>query len=231
MSFLWSTLWLSGNCLWYLSAIILGPLFHTIVQRGTGFNEPPVDLWGNPFSLHNWKLFIRNVKLMEMWRKTMHGSLPSTTDVPPEIGHLIIIDRGCILHYMSDIDPVTVCSSQLTFEGLLSEVFSIKSGFIEPPNTKEKFLLSDIEPIFNEIRNYPIDKVVPVIQENIKKVQETKAVNTNVLKYKKSMGISSVSDMKQFVTSDLKQTQENKLNLRICKDQLEQWLNSLDWVK
>ncbi|KAF0990919.1 hypothetical protein HZS_993 [Henneguya salminicola] len=70
----------------------------------------------------------------------MHGSLPSTSNVPPEIGTLIIIDR--------------------------------KLG-------KSKYLLTDIEP--------------------------------------KGKQITSVSDIKKFVSNELKKIQMQQKNLIMCK--------------
>ena len=64
----------------------------------------------------------------------------SKKQVSPQFGHLILIDRS--------VDFVTPFCTPLNYEGLLDEIYSIKSGTIEIPNLELKRLnLSNDDPV------------------------------------------------------------------------------------
>lgn len=55
---------------------------------------------------------------MERMRVEMFGNLASAREVVPQIDALVLLDRS--------IDLLTPLSTQLTYEGLIDEVFGIK---------------------------------------------------------------------------------------------------------
>jgi hypothetical protein len=76
--------------------------------------------------------------------KTMTDGSGETSTLRSEIGHLFLVNRDC--------DLVTPLCSQVTYEGLLDDTFTISSGFIEldpeVTNTDKsvKLLLTSLRP-------------------------------------------------------------------------------------
>lgn len=105
----------------------------------------------------------------------------------PKITEVIILDRKC--------DLITPLCSQLTYEGILDDVFSIQSGYVSvskevtgkkdvkvPVNTKDL--------VFNEIRglNFPrVPEVLSAISQGLKH------------SYQEGKGYDSIPELKKFV--------------------------------
>jgi vacuolar protein sorting-associated protein 33A len=64
--------------------------------------------------------------LLRMRRERGLAGEEEMAQVPPEIDNLVIIDREC--------DLVTPLCTQLTYEGLVDEVYGINNGFIDVPS-------------------------------------------------------------------------------------------------
>ncbi|XP_064620988.1 vacuolar protein sorting-associated protein 33B-like [Lineus longissimus] len=123
--------------------------------------------------------------------------------VSNEIGHVFLIDR--------DIDFVTPLLSQVTYEGLVDETFGIKSGFVEfgPEITRAKtvrLLLTSDDEVFEEIRNRHFSNVFGYLGAKARELQSG---------YDKRHGISSVSDMKNFVSNELKGLKQQHKSLAL----------------
>ncbi|KAL3865585.1 hypothetical protein ACJMK2_042960, partial [Sinanodonta woodiana] len=116
-----------------------------------------------------------------------------------EIGHLILFDR--------DIDYVTPLCTQVTYEGLLDDIFGIKCGFIEfdiDISGKEqgaKILLSSKDMLYDDIRNRHFTNVFDLLKSKAKELQALSD---------KRHGLSSVTEMKDFVANDLKNLKQEK---------------------
>nr|XP_058972438.1 vacuolar protein sorting-associated protein 33B-like isoform X4 [Pocillopora verrucosa] len=111
----------------------------------------------------------------------------------PEIGSLILIDRG--------VDFVTPLCSQVTYAGVLDDTFGIRSGVVEfgPEVTGKdqntKMLLNDQDLVFCDIRDRHFSNVFGYLSQKAKDVQSG---------YDKRQQLSTVSDMRQFVSSELR---------------------------
>ncbi|KAK3607859.1 hypothetical protein CHS0354_038288 [Potamilus streckersoni] len=123
-----------------------------------------------------------------------------------EIGHLILFDR--------DIDYVTPLCTQVTYEGLLDDIFGITCvlihGFVEFDiniSGKEqgaKVLLSSKDVLYDDIRNRHFTNVFDLLKTKAKELQTLSD---------KRHGLSSVTEMKDFVANDLKNLKQEKQNL------------------
>ncbi len=107
---------------------------------------------------------------------------------PSGISELILFDRQC--------DLVTPLCSQLTYEGILDDVFSIRSGFAEfgkDVTGKEqnvKVLVNAQDPVFAEIRSLHFAAVPGVLSDITKRLR---------VDYNEGKATSSVSGLKSFV--------------------------------
>ncbi|XP_030833027.1 vacuolar protein sorting-associated protein 33B isoform X1 [Strongylocentrotus purpuratus] len=123
--------------------------------------------------------------------------------VKNEIGHLFLIDR--------ETDMVTPMCTQTTYEGLVDETFDISSGFCEfgPEVTGGKplrLLLTVEDQLFEDIRNRHISNVFTYLSTTAKMVQTG---------YNKGRQLNSVTDMKTFVQSELKDLKQKYKSLTI----------------
>jgi len=128
----------------------------------------------------------------------------------PEISSLIIIDR--------EIDCVTPLCSQLSYEGILSDVFSITSGYVDfdkevTGNDKNtRVLLDSSDPVFKEIRDMHFTSVFPLLSNKVKHIQTG---------YNKGKDAKSLSEMKDFVSQDLKSLKQQhkslSLHVSVCE--------------
>jgi len=128
----------------------------------------------------------------------------------PEISSLIIIDR--------EIDCVTPLCSQLSYEGILSDVFSITSGYVDfdkevTGNDKNtRVLLDSSDPVFKEIRDMHFTSVFPLLSKKVKHIQTG---------YNKGKDAKSLSEMKDFVSQDLKSLKQQhkslSLHVSVCE--------------
>lgn len=115
------------------------------------------------------------------------------TSLDHAIGHLILIDR--------EVDFVTPLCSQVTYEGLLDDIFGIKCGVIEfgeeVTGTEKpvKTVLSASDEIFSEIRDRHFTNVFQFLKDKAKDVQAG---------YDKRHDMNELSKFKKFVQEDLK---------------------------
>eukprot|EP00795_Rhopilema_esculentum_P006060 gene6060-11431_t len=122
----------------------------------------------------------------------------------PEISSLVIFDR--------DVDCVTPLCSQLAYEGLLADVFGISSGYVDfgkdvtGSDKSTRVLLSSGDPVFQEIRDRHFTSVFPLLSNKAKQLQ---------VGYNKRNDIQSVSDMKAFVSQDLKNLKQQHKSLSL----------------
>ncbi|XP_074650105.1 vacuolar protein sorting-associated protein 33B-like [Tubulanus polymorphus] len=138
--------------------------------------------------------------------KTISEFQPDHRKVHPEIGHLFLIDR--------DVDFVTALASQVTYEGLVDEIFGIHTGYAEfgPEVTGTekpmRFLLSGEDEVYEEIRNRHFSNVSGFLSAKAKELQTG---------YDKRHGLESVSQLKDFVSNELKglKAQHRSLSLHI----------------
>eukprot|EP01116_Phalansterium_solitarium_P008766 TRINITY_DN22737_c0_g1_i1.p1 TRINITY_DN22737_c0_g1~~TRINITY_DN22737_c0_g1_i1.p1 ORF type:complete len:656 (-),score=304.25 TRINITY_DN22737_c0_g1_i1:111-2078(-) len=123
------------------------------------------------------------------------ASLGGTAQQPttPEIDQLILIDR--------DVDLVTPLLTQLTYEGLIDEVFGISNGLVEvdpelagqknpTTNKKVKIPLNGNDKIYDEIRNENFSVVAPLLNRRAKQIDEY---------YKERHGAQTVSQIRDFM--------------------------------
>jgi len=99
-------------------------------------------------------------------------------DCKPEIDTLIVIDRH--------VDLVTPMCTQLTYEGLIDEIFSINNGFVEldqelvnDPNEKKpvkqgkvKFPLNSNDKLYSEVRDLNFSILGPELNKKAKDIDE-----------------------------------------------------------
>lgn len=122
----------------------------------------------------------------------------------PEIGSLILIDRS--------VDFVTPLCSQVTYAGVIDDTFGIRSGVVEfgsevtGKDQKTKMLLNDQDKVFCDIRDRHFSNVFGYLSQKAKNVQSG---------YDKRQHLSTVSDMKQFVSDELRGLREQHKGLTI----------------
>ncbi|CAH1796198.1 unnamed protein product [Owenia fusiformis] len=132
-----------------------------------------------------------------------------------DIGNLFLIDR--------DIDFVTPLCSQMTYEGLLDDIFSIDSGFVEfgsevtGTEKSVKLLLSSQDMVYQDIRNKHFSMVFSYLSNKAKELQTG---------YDKRHNLASVSDMKNFVQNDLKDLKQQHKSLTLHIGACEVILNN-----
>jgi len=112
-------------------------------------------------------------------RKEFEHEMPST---PPDIDHLIIIDR--------EVDLVTPLLTQLTYEGLIDEVFGINNSFVEldpqilgtvavkkenaapEPTKKQKVPLNSSDRVYTALRDINFNGVGPLLNKKATEIAE-----------------------------------------------------------
>jgi len=123
-------------------------------------------------------------------RGASYGVGGSGTDASylPEIDNLILIDRN--------IDLVTPLLTQLTYEGILDELFGIKSSIVElepgilntsttsapgaapdAKKVKNKLVLNSGDPLFSELRAFIVTSLGPLLKKKaiyLKEIEEEK---------------------------------------------------------
>eukprot|EP00002_Diphylleia_rotans_P012490 TRINITY_DN2441_c0_g1_i2.p1 TRINITY_DN2441_c0_g1~~TRINITY_DN2441_c0_g1_i2.p1 ORF type:complete len:518 (-),score=94.82 TRINITY_DN2441_c0_g1_i2:652-2205(-) len=148
---------------------------------------------------HSAKLVL---DMMLRMRKEMGSSEPTN---PPEIDTLILIDR--------EADLVTPMMTQLTYEGLIDEVFRISNGFVDmepddlgvqakPGQKKVKIPLNSNDKLYSEIRDLNFSKVGPELN---KKARE---INANYQERHSAQTVSQIRDFMKKLTS-LKQEHQS----------------------
>ncbi|CAM9768585.1 unnamed protein product [Lampetra planeri] len=140
-------------------------------------------------------------ELMELLSNEANVGRSSTTN--SEMGDLFLIDR--------DVDLITPLCSQVTFEGLLDDIFGIKCGNVEfgPEVTgtekKLKILLNSQDKVFREIRNQHFSNVFGLLSSKAKVLQ------TN---YDKRHDMN-IQNMKEFVANELRALKQEHRSLSL----------------
>ena len=149
------TLFLEGNY------SILHLIATSLINLEERFGTIPVIHGKGKFSQMVWELFTR---MKEKRGLTEHR--------PPKKGmsvsEVILFDRSC--------DWVTPMCSQLTYEGMLDDVFKIQSGFVElnkeNGDQMVKVLLNEDDPVFSLIRSMHFSGVSDVLISVTKELQK-----------------------------------------------------------
>ncbi|XP_067945152.1 vacuolar protein sorting-associated protein 33B-like isoform X2 [Watersipora subatra] len=116
---------------------------------------------------------------------------PDITGLQSQIEHLIIMDR--------DVDLVTPLCSQVTYEGLLDDIFGIQCGVIEfgkevtQSEKSVKSVLSSNDSLFEEVRNRHFSTVYKLLSTKARELQKNYG----------NVDSMSVSQLKSFVADDL----------------------------
>lgn len=130
---------------------ILHSIATSLLALEQKFGTIPHFLGKGKFSIMVWEMFTR---MKQATKVTSPVPMPAITDV-------ILFDRSC--------DWVTPMCSQLTYEGMLDDVFTIQSGFVEFPKegTEKsqvvKVLLNEKDPVFSLIRSMHFSAVSEVL--------------------------------------------------------------------
>eukprot|EP01112_Ceratiomyxa_fruticulosa_P014948 TRINITY_DN4340_c0_g6_i1.p1 TRINITY_DN4340_c0_g6~~TRINITY_DN4340_c0_g6_i1.p1 ORF type:complete len:617 (-),score=127.38 TRINITY_DN4340_c0_g6_i1:93-1943(-) len=148
--------------------------------------------------------------MMLRMRREMGAEEPTIT---PEIDTLILLDR--------DTDMITPVCTQLTYEGLIDEVFGIQNTYVDldaeiagpigpnkekpPPGKKIKVALNSNDKLYNEIRNLNFSVLGPLLNRKAKEIDEY---------YKTRHGAQTVSAIRDFMKKLASTQQEhNSLNI------------------
>ncbi|KYQ94306.1 Sec1-like family protein [Tieghemostelium lacteum] len=160
----------------------------------------------------------------------MRKEMGEEVTVPPEIDSLILLDR--------EIDPITPMCSQLTYEGLIDELFGINNNavlledtIVNPPQTppqsggqsppqapqppqpgqpvkKVPFPLHSNDKVYSEIR----DTNFSVLSSHLNK--KAKEIDEYYKKFKTTQSISAIRDHMKKLASY--QTDHNSLRIHTC---------------
>lgn len=124
-------------------------------------------------------------------------------NIPPLIGNLILIDR--------DVDYASVFLSQMTYEGLLDEVFGISGGKVKfeknvtGSDNPVKLPLNSSDPVFLEIRDNHFSTVFNILKEKANHLKS---------KHDERQGMQIV-DLKKFIQAELKDVQQQHKSLSL----------------
>ncbi|CAL1280864.1 unnamed protein product [Larinioides sclopetarius] len=133
--------------------------------------------------------------LMTRMRRELSGNDPQVT---PQIDCLLLLDRA--------VDLVSVLATQLTYEGLLDEIFGINNNTVELPPEKfsksnegglqemptdpKRFLLNSSEELFAELRDKNFNAVGPTLSRKAKVLSA---------QFDERHGAKTIDAIKQFV--------------------------------
>ncbi|XP_060574678.1 vacuolar protein sorting-associated protein 33B-like [Ruditapes philippinarum] len=156
--------------------------------------------------------------------KQMTGERLIQPDYPrSEIGHLFLIDRG--------VDFVTPLCSQVTYEGLLDDMFGIQCGCVEfgkditQKDQPVKVRLNSEDEMYEAIRCRHFTNVFDFLKS---KAQDLQSLSD------KRKEFTKVKDMKDFVANDLRKLNQSKANLTYhigACEQIIQKKNKGDFVE
>ncbi|PRP79315.1 hypothetical protein PROFUN_13009 [Planoprotostelium fungivorum] len=118
-------------------------------------------------------------EMLGRMRKEFEHELPNTS---PDIDQLLIIDR--------EVDLITPLLTQLTYEGLIDEIFGISNSFVEidpniigavaakkdgppvDPNRKHKVPLNSGDRVFSTLRDLNFNNVGPLLNKKAREIDE-----------------------------------------------------------
>ncbi|CAG2204838.1 VPS33A [Mytilus edulis] len=150
------------------------------------------------------------VDMMLRMRRELCGQEPNIT---PQIDHLLILDRN--------VDLLTPLLSQLTYEGLIDEIFDINNTSVKLPPEKfqsaqgeetkgvptepKKVILNSSDVLYADLRDKNFNAVGSIVSKKAK---------TITAEFDERHSAKTVSDMKQFV-SKLPHLQQVRASLSI----------------
>lgn len=147
------------------------------------------------------------MNVLEMILRMRRQIGPDTLSNVPEIDTLVLFDRQS--------DLVSPMFTQLTYEGLIDELFGIKNSFLQPtfpclpdapPGKRPKIWLRSTDTVFNEIRDLNQQFIGAQLRRKARKIDEQINERKN---------LQTVQQIKEF-TMKLPQMQEDKRNLEVC---------------
>ncbi|XP_014664032.1 PREDICTED: vacuolar protein sorting-associated protein 33A-like isoform X2 [Priapulus caudatus] len=135
--------------------------------------------------------------MMLRMRRELGGSEPQ---IVPQIDSLLLLDRT--------VDLLTPLATQLTYEGLIDEIFGIKNTVVQLPMEKfssadvhggasamvpepKKFILNSLEELYADIRDRNFNAVGQVLS------RKAKAISAQ---FEERHGAKTVGEIKQFVS-------------------------------
>jgi vacuolar protein sorting-associated protein 33A len=147
-------------------------------------------------------------------RREMGGDEPT---VLPEIDSLVLIDR--------QVDMATPMPTQLTYEGLVDEVFGIHNSYVDldadivipepkegqpapprpPPGKKVKHPLNSNDQLYSELRDLNFSALGPVLNRKAKEIDDY---------YQQRFAVQSITEIRDFMRS-LGSVQDEHQALRI----------------
>ncbi|KAJ5066462.1 vacuolar protein sorting-associated protein 33a [Anaeramoeba ignava] len=164
------------------------PLDHDVLTLGleTSFKEfisgDTSSLYYVSSSVHKLQRFFglipdikyvgKNGKIAGEMLLRMRRESPIDENIAPKINHVIFIDRN--------VDLVTPVITQLTYEGLIDEMYTIKHSYVEldgsflgkDNQTKEKYALNSNDILFEELRDLNMGEVGPFLSQKAKKISQ-----------------------------------------------------------
>ena len=168
--------------------------------------------------------------LLDVWHQEVRPTFPTES----EFSHLIIMDR--------DIDLASILLTQLNYEGVLDENFTVSCGFVtlqseEPNGEVQRIMLNSTkDDIYAEVRENQNKRITLSLKKFVEQIRgrhissvfshlSNKAKYLQGLRDKKNT--NSIEEMKQFVSNDLKhiQAQQKLLALHITACEVEMNLN------
>uniref|UniRef100_F6VM60 Vacuolar protein sorting-associated protein 33B n=2 Tax=Ciona intestinalis TaxID=7719 RepID=F6VM60_CIOIN len=143
-------------------------------------------------------------KIVETLVQTLTSELgEKKSPLQHKIGHIVLLDR--------DVDYVTPLCSQVTYEGLLDDIFEIKCGAIEfgPEVTGTekvaKTMLNSEDAIFSQIRNRHFTGVFKYLSSRAKEIQANYDKRHNM----------ELQELKNFVSEELKGLKQEHRSLTL----------------
>ena len=133
---------------------------------------------------------------MARMRKEMHGD--EQLDICPQFDNIVILDR--------QVDMITPLLTQLTYEGLIDELFGIKNSTVKLPSSKftsagpnqdeakpessKQFVLNSNEELFNELRDKNFNAVGQTLSRKARSISTA---------FEERHGAKTVQEFKSFV--------------------------------
>ena len=160
---------------------MLHSIARSLLQLEEIFGTFPIVHGRGDYAQKVWEVFAR-LKELQNTRPTI------SKKKGPSISDVVLFDRQC--------DLVTPLLSQLTYEGILDDVFHIRSGYVEIPKTvtdkdqDSKVRVNSTDPVFEEIRSLHFSAVPNMLFAISKDLRET---------YHVGKSSSTIPQLKSFV--------------------------------
>ena len=160
---------------------MLHSVARSLLQLEEIYGTFPIVHGRGDYSQKVWEMFARMKELQNIRPTVSKKRGASITDV-------VIFDRQC--------DLVTPLLSQLTYEGILDDVFHVRSGYVEIPKTvsgkdqDSKVRVNSTDPVFEEIRSLHFSAVPNILFAISRDLRET---------YHVGKSSSTIPQLKSFV--------------------------------